>query len=91
MPVQDDYVNFQFTSQGQTLSARALAGDTKLDFTKAVASTDTHFADTATTALALTSLENVQQTATIAEVDVVGDDDSQVKIPVTFDKSQITA
>lgn len=91
MPVQDDYVNFQFTSQGQTLSARALAGDTKLDFTKAVASTDNHFADTATTALALTSLENVQQTATVAEVDVVGDDDSQVKIPVTFDKSQITA
>ncbi len=85
----DDSINFQFTAKGQQLASQALAGTVKLDFTKAVASTDNHFSDSAATIAALTTLANVKQTATISEVDRVAEDDTEVRIPVTFDKSQV--
>lgn len=91
MADKDASMNYQFTKAGHDLAIQALAGDTQLDFTKAVTSTDNHFADTEADTSGLTELANIQQTIELTEVDAVDDDPSFVKVPVMIDKSTITA
>lgn len=89
MPTQTASLNFQFTAQGQSLATQALAGKIQIDFTKAVSSSTNHFGDTAAQAAQLTDLDNKQQTVTVTEVDAIDGDQSSVKIPVVFNKSDI--
>ena len=87
---QDTTMNFQFTQLGVDLATKALAGTTKITFTKAVASSENHFSDTEATALALTTLGEVQQTIEIKTVMAVTDNKAQVKVPVVIDRGAIT-
>jgi len=87
---QDTTMNFQFTQLGVDLATKALAGTTKITFTKAVASSENHFSDTEATALALTTLGEVQQKIEIKTVMAVTDNKAQVKVPVVIDRGAIT-
>ncbi|WP_054734284.1 hypothetical protein [Secundilactobacillus similis] len=89
MVEKDESINYQFTKAGHDLAIRALAGVTQLDFTRAVTSTDNHFADTEADTLAITELANIKQTIDLKEVDAVDDDPSFVKVPVVINKAEM--
>ena len=87
MAEQDTSVSYQFTKAGNNLSAKALAGTIKIDFTRAELSTTNHFGESEADIAGLTELDGVTQTVDLKEVDVVDNDPSFVKIPVKIDET----